>query len=181
MTEEGVANGDEPHHYVVAPESPFALLGDAETRAWYAYMKVQLRLRYEMNRQLRADHGLSLADYDVLVALISDAGGTLSMSGLATRIGWERSRVSHQVRRMADRGLVASGAGTGDRRITEVSLTDAGRAALAAASPSHVELMRTVFLDALDETRAGQLAESLELVYERLIEHGSLPRPADHP
>ena len=41
--------------YRVAPESPFALLSDSEIRAWYAYLKVQLRLRYEMNRQLR--HG----------------------------------------------------------------------------------------------------------------------------
>jgi hypothetical protein len=35
-------------------------------------MKVQRRMSYEMNRQLQADSGLSLSDYDVLVAL----GGT---------------------------------------------------------------------------------------------------------
>lgn len=51
-----------------------------QSNTWVAYMKVQLRLNYEMNRQLQADHDLSLADYDVLVAIGgclagADAGG----------------------------------------------------------------------------------------------------------
>ena len=58
--------------YEVPPESPYAFLDDDDIRAWYAFMKVQLRLRYEMNRQLRDDNGISLADYDVLVALTSE-------------------------------------------------------------------------------------------------------------
>jgi len=167
--------------YRVAAESPFALLSDNQIRAWYAYMKVQLRLRYEMNRQLRTDHGLSLADYDVLVALISEDGTTLAMSALATRIGWERSRASHHVRRMSERGLVSVRAGTTDRRSTDVSLTDLGRTTLGRASPGHVALVRTMFFGALDETRTAALAESFELIYEELIRHGTLPRPADHP
>ena len=165
----------------IAPESPFALLSDDETRAWYAYMKVQLRLQYEMNRQLRVEHGLSLADFDILVALISDENATLTMSGLATRIGWERSRVSHQVRRMTERGLLAVTTGAAARRATAVSLTDAGRTALAEASPGHIAMVRKVFLGALDPPRLRELSASLEQIYEALIEHGTLPRPVDHP
>jgi DNA-binding MarR family transcriptional regulator len=165
----------------VAPESPFALMSDAEARAWYAYMKVHLRLRWEMNRQLRTDSGLSLADYDILVALISDEAGVLSVSNLATRLGWERSRASHHARRMAERGLVDLRPGAADRRSTDVALTVAGRATLAAASPGHVDLIRRAVLDALDGERLDGFAESLERVYETLIEHGTLPRPADHP
>ncbi|SNQ49508.1 MarR family transcriptional regulator [Frankia canadensis] len=165
----------------IAPESPFALLSDDETRAWYAYMKVHLRLRYEMNRQLRAEHGLSLADFDVLVALISDEHATLSVSDLAIRIGWERSRVSHHIRRMADRGLVENTVSETDKRVTVVSLTSAGRGTLAAASSSHVELVRTMFLEPLDSRRTRQLAELFEQIYDNLIAHGTLPRPADHP
>ena len=47
-----------------APASGW-LDGDQQ-RAWLAYIRVQLRLAYEMNRQLLADSGLSLPDYDVL-------------------------------------------------------------------------------------------------------------------
>jgi len=167
--------------YRVAAESPFALLSDGQIRAWYAYMKVQLRLRYEMNRQLRTDHGLSLADYDVLVALISEDDTTMSMSALATRIGWERSRVSHHARRMSARGLVTLQTSTTDRRSTDVSLTDLGRRTLGRASRGHAALVRTMFFGALGDTRTAALAESFELIYEELIRHGTLPRPADHP
>jgi DNA-binding MarR family transcriptional regulator len=170
-----------PGDYEIADESPFALLSDRETRAWYAFMKVQLRLRYEMNRQLRSDHGLSLADYDVLVALISDEQGTLAVSALATRIGWERSRVSHHARRLGERGLVLLEANVSDKRSTTVSLTDLGRSTLASVSPSHIALVKKVFLDPLDGDRLDLLAETFEMVYEELIRHGTLPRPVDHP
>ncbi|GAA5154195.1 MarR family winged helix-turn-helix transcriptional regulator [Amycolatopsis dongchuanensis] len=165
----------------IAPESPFALLSEDERRAWFAYMKVHLRLRYEMNRQLRADHGLSLADFDVLVALTSDEDATLSVSDLAVRIGWERSRVSHHVRRMAGRGLVQTSVSAEDKRVTVVSLTASGRETLATASPSHIALVRTMFLDALDDHGTGEFAEWFEKIYDNLITHGTLPRPVDHP
>ncbi|MEV5717900.1 MarR family winged helix-turn-helix transcriptional regulator [Amycolatopsis mediterranei] len=106
-----------------APGSPFALLSDTETAAWYAYMKVYLRLEYELNRQLRADSGISLADYHVLVALTSASGGRMRVTDLAIRIGWERSRLSHHLKRMRDRGLVGTGTAAEDRRGTEVVLS----------------------------------------------------------
>ena len=74
--------------------------------AWLAYIRVQLRLAYEMNRQLLADSGMSLPDYDVLTGLSVAEGGRMSITVLAAQIGWERSRASHHVRRMSARGLV---------------------------------------------------------------------------
>src|SRR5258707_10174163 len=82
--------------------------GDQQ-RAWLAYIRVQLRLAYEMNRQLLADSGMSLPDYDVLTALSVADGGRMQITVLAAQIGWERSRVSHHVRRMSARGLVTCG------------------------------------------------------------------------
>jgi DNA-binding MarR family transcriptional regulator len=163
------------------PGSPFALLSEAETAAWYAYMKVHLRLDYEMNRQLRADSGLSLADYHVLVALTSDAAGRMRVTDLAIRIGWERSRLSHHLKRMRQRGLVETDASAEDRRAVEVVLSEAGWETLRQAAPDHVEFVRKAFLDALEPGELARLATSLERVYDALVEHGSLPRPADHP
>lgn len=164
-----------------APESPFALMSPAEVRAWYAYMKVHLRLRYELNHQLRADSGLSLADYDVLVALISERDASMTITALAVRIGWERSRVSHQVKRMAERGLVSLAVDEDDRRATKVSMTAPGTRAFASASIGHVGFVRSAFLDALDEDELGSFAGMLDRLYDRLIDHGPLPRPTDHP
>jgi hypothetical protein len=63
------------------------LEGD-QRRAWLAYIRVQLRLAYEMNRQLLADSGLSLPDYDVLTALSVADGGRMPITVLAAHIGW---------------------------------------------------------------------------------------------
>src|SRR5580692_5077761 len=99
--------------------------GDQQ-RAWLAYVRVQLRLAYEMNRQLLADSGMSLPDYDVLTALSVAGGERMQITVLAAQIGWERSRVSHHVRRMSARGLVSCGLSATDRRVTEVTLTSRG-------------------------------------------------------
>lgn len=167
--------------YDVPPESPYASLTDDEVRAWYAFMKVQLRLRYEMNRQLRDDSGISLADYDVLVALTSEPAGAMTVSDLAIRIGAERSRVSHQIRRMAETGMVRAQPRADDGRATDVALTPEGRELLERASPGHRAFVRSVFFDALAPEQSDAMARAFESIYDLLIEHGTLPRPADHP
>src|SRR3954462_1271898 len=77
-----------------------------QQRTWLNYIQVYLRLEYEMSRQLQADSGISLAEYTVMTALSNEPGRRLQSSKLATRIGWERSRLSHQLRRMEGRRLV---------------------------------------------------------------------------
>lgn len=163
------------------PGSPFAHLDDEETAFWYSYMKVLLRVRYEMNHQLRASSGLSMADYDVLVALTSEPTGRMRVSDLAVRVGWERSRLSHHVKRMRERDLVTAERSEQDLRATDVTLTPHGRDVLAQATPDHVAFVRTAFLDALSRREMGALHEALDRVYDALVEHGSLPRPEDHP
>ena len=156
---------------------------DAEQqRVWLAYIRVQLRLAYEMNRQLLSDSDMSLPDYDVLTALSVADGGRMQVSVLAAQIGWERSRVSHHVRRMSARGLVACGLSAADKRVTEVTLTAQGRQALEEAAPGHVDLVRRLFFGGLPEGLVGPLGEALESVYANIIEQGSLPPPVDwHP
>jgi DNA-binding MarR family transcriptional regulator len=149
-----------------------------QQRAWLAYMRVQLRLSYEMNRQLQNDSGLSLADYDVLNALRYSPDGAMQITALAARIGWERSRLSHQARRMSARGLVTCDVLASDRRATEVRLTDQGWQAITDASEGHIQLVRRLFFGGLPADHLAAVTEALEAVYENLIENGSLPAPA---
>ena len=167
-----------PRARKTAAAPPGGWLNADEQRAWQAFMRVQLRMNFEMNRQLQADSDLSLADYDVLHALTDTPGGALSMTALAARIGWERSRLSHHTRRMAGRGLVHTGLAPSDRRVTEVSVTPAGRHAAEAAAPGHVALVRRLFFDGLRPELVEQLTAALETVYASVLERGSLP-PAD--
>ncbi|OKH77790.1 MarR family transcriptional regulator [Mycobacterium sp. ST-F2] len=146
-----------------------------QQRAWVAYMRVQLRMNYEMNRQLQADSGLSLADYDVLVALSGDNSGGLRVSDLAAQIGWERSRLSHQLRRMEERGLTERRPSAEDGRTTNVVLTANGRRAIAEAAPAHVDLVRSLFFDPLPENLLGPFTAALEHIHVNLDHHSSLP------
>ena len=88
-----------------APREAGGLTAEQEA-TWFAYMRVALRLNYEINRELQVDGDLSHQDFHVLNALADSPGRRLQLSDLAVRIGWERSRVSHQVARMEARGLV---------------------------------------------------------------------------
>ena len=165
---------------VPAPEGGW-LDGDQQ-RAWLAYIRIHLRLSYEMNRQLLADSGLSLADYDVLTALSVASGGRMPITVLAAQIGWERSRVSHHVRRMGTRALVTCEPSAADKRVTEVTLTETGWQTIEEAAPGHVDLVRRMFFDGLPAELLGPLSEALESVYANIIKQGSLPPPVDwHP
>ena len=146
-----------------------------EQRAWLAYIRASMRLSYEMNRQLQADHGLSLADFDVLTALSAVPGGKLTITELASRIGWERSRLSHHVSRMADRGLVECTRAATDRRATEVSFTGDGRRALELAAPGHVELVRKLFFTGLPAPLLAEVSTALETIEANITRFSSGP------
>jgi DNA-binding MarR family transcriptional regulator len=152
-------------------------LDSRQQRAWLAYMRVQLRLSYEINRQLQTDNELSMPDYDVLTALSNAPDRSMQMTALANQIGWERSRTSHHVRRMAARGLVETCASNTDRRATEVSLTEQGRDLVAKAAPGHVELVRNLFFNGLPPELLAPLTQAMESIYENILEHGTLPPP----
>ena len=144
-------------------------------------MRVQMRMNYEMNRQLQSDSDLSLADYHVLNALTSAPGRRLQVSDLAALIGWERSRASHQLRRLCARGLAERVPAEDDGRATDAILTKAGRQAIDGASPGHVALVRHLFFEGLPKEQLAPLSEALEAIYDHVVQHGTLPAPASEP
>ena len=161
------------------PGSAFETLTPGQQRAWLAYMRVQLRLTYEMNRQLQADSNVSLPDYDVLNALRYAPGGRMRITALGARIGWERSRLSHHVRRLQNRELVECRPAPADRRATEITLTDRGWDEITRASSGHIELVRRLFFDGLPDELIEPLTVGLESVYDNIIDRGTLPAPAE--
>ena len=150
-------------------------LPTAQLCAFRAFMAVQMRLNYEMNRQLQSDSGLSLADYHVLNALTDAPDGRLQVSDLAALIGWERSRASHQLRRLCERGLAERIRSEDDGRATDATLTKAGREAIEAAAPSHVALVRRMFFDPLPDELVAPLTAALEHVRVNINFNSSLP------
>ncbi|GHH01246.1 MarR family winged helix-turn-helix transcriptional regulator [Streptomyces lanatus] len=122
-----------------------------ELRIWRDFIETTEALRAELASRLQAESSLSPGDYVVLLALSEAEGRRLRPSELAARIGWERSRLSHQVRRMERRGLVRREECAVDSRGAEVVLTDEGAAAFANASRPHLRAIRELFVHPLSE------------------------------
>ncbi len=155
-------------------------LSAEQEATWFAYMRVFLRLNYEINRELQVDGDLSHQDFHVLNALADSPGQRLQLSDLAIRIGWERSRVSHQVLRMESRGLVTRCPSSADARATDAALTREGEEALRRAAPGHAALVKQMFFDGLDPSLLAPLHRALDQIHEQILAHGTLPRPSGH-
>ncbi len=139
-------------------------LDESEQRVWRSFLSASQRLDAHLARHLQAHADLSLADYGVLVTLSESAEGRLRAFALGRSLEWEKSRLSHHLTRMERRGLVArEGCGT-DRRGAFVVLTPAGRTALEAAAPAHVEAVRAAVFDRLTAEQAQRLGEACDVL-----------------
>ena len=136
-----------------------------EQEIWRGYLAMVSALDIAMNRQLQSDCGISRSDYDVLVTL--DEQGPQRMFALGAALGWEQSRLSHQVRRMRERGLVSRADTKADRRGATVSLTAAGRAALRKAAPGHAALVRGLVFDGMTHAQREGFRSVVDTVLAR--------------
>lgn len=134
-------------------------LDDDEQRTWRAFLRLQRQLVAQLNRQLQADSGLSLADYEVLVQLTDTPDGRLRPFELQTELQWEQSRLSHHLTRMQRRGLIDREECADDGRGAFAVLTDAGRHAITAAAPGHVDAVRRLFFDRLTPDQVATLQQ----------------------
>ncbi|HET6954023.1 MAG TPA: MarR family transcriptional regulator [Acidimicrobiales bacterium] len=147
-------------------------LDEREERTWRALQFMQMRLTAALSRQLAEESDLSYPDYVVLVSLTDRPDGRMRMFELARDLGWEKSRVSHQVARMAARGLVAKEKCGADRRGAFVVVTRRGREAIASAAPGHVHAVRRHFLDPLTPAQVDALGAAAEAVLAAFDEPG---------
>jgi DNA-binding MarR family transcriptional regulator len=142
-------------------------LDEREQRAWTGYRRMRLLLDLQLSRELTAQSGLSDADYDVLSNLSETAGRSLRLTDLATHMRWSKSRLSHHLARMEQRGLVERQECADDGRGSVVALTAPGLAAIEAAAPGHVESVRRHLIDLLSDDELDTLAA----ISQRVVAH----------
>ncbi len=143
-------------------------LTDGQQRVWRRWLRVNAELPAVLHRQLQADSELSLPDFDVLVQLTDTPDGRVRVLDLARALHWERTRLSHHIKRMASRGLVRREECPDDGRGAYVVLTPAGRAAIEQAAPAHVRTVRALVFDALTDEELASLAAVVDKVLARL-------------
>jgi len=139
-------------------------LNEREQTAWRSFLQLHAQLTAELARRLTSESRLSYPDYEVLVVLTDQPDARLRVFELAEALGWEKSRASHHVARMAERGLVKKVPCPTDRRGAFVAVTARGRRYIEAAAPGHVAAVRELFVDRLSPAQLDVIARVAENV-----------------
>jgi DNA-binding MarR family transcriptional regulator len=150
--------------------APPSWLDKREHAAWRGFLAMYTQLTARLAKELKRQSGLSGADYAVLVGVSESAGARIRANELGDELQWEKSRLSKQITRMEERGLVARDICPTDARGSFVVLTELGRYAIEHAAPLHVEQVRWWFVDALTDRQLDELAAISRAVIARLDE-----------
>lgn len=136
-------------------------LDDAEMRAWRTLLAATSSLLARLDRELQDEHGISVADYEVLARLSEAPGDQMRMHELATALHLSPSGGTRRVDGLVRRGLVRRSQCPEDRRGSFAVLTDAGYEMLRAAAPTHVRGVRAHFVDRLSPRQLANLTAAL--------------------
>jgi DNA-binding MarR family transcriptional regulator len=141
-----------------------ASLTDVELRAWQGLLHAHQKVWRTLDAELREEHGLSLAEYDVLVRLARAPDLALNMTELAKRVMMSPSGLTRVVDRLVRAGLVSRERIGVDARVTLARLTEEGRALVRRAARTHLRGIREHFTGLLGPGQLRAVASALERV-----------------
>ncbi|MGC5344343.1 MarR family winged helix-turn-helix transcriptional regulator [Streptomyces sp. DT24] len=142
-------------------------LSDAEQRAWRTHLDVSRLLMHQLEKDLQP-FGLTNNDYEILVNLSESEDQRMRMSDLAAATLQSKSRLSHQITRMENGGLVRRENCESDRRGLYAVLTELGAETMAKVAPHHVASVRKHFMDLLTPESLAELRAALTPVADHL-------------
>lgn len=143
-------------------------LDATQQRDWRTYIEASVRLSDLLDRHLKATHGLTSPEYEILVRLSDEPDRRLRMADLAEVCSQSRSRLSHTVSRLETKGYVGRCAADGDKRGVTALLTDEGFEALAAAAVDHVTQVRELFIDVIEPADLEAIGRAFRAVAEQI-------------
>ena len=135
-----------------------------EQRAWRSFITGVTALFEKLDRELREEHDVSMAEYELMVRLSEAPCHALRMAELASSVSHSRSRTTHTISRMERDGIVSRVACPEDGRGVMAVLTDAGYRRLQEASHTHVNGVRRHLVDLADPADFQALGRVFALV-----------------
>ena len=141
-----------------------------QQRAWRALLGMNTHLHAHLARVLQDSSDISYADFAVLVQLTEAPQGRSRISERAELLQWERSRLSHHLKRMESRGHIERSSCPEDGRGQYVAVTPIGRAAIEHAAPAHVELVRELVFEGMSEAELKAIIDVSDRVAARLAQ-----------
>ncbi|WP_242684705.1 MarR family winged helix-turn-helix transcriptional regulator [Microbacterium sp. SD291] len=130
-------------------------------QTWLPTIRFVQLLPQVLDRALKSEAGINHAHYAILVMLAGQDADPIPMSELARMASLSRSRLSHALDSLEERGWVRRTSCGSDKRTLTARLTDAGREVLRAAAPVHVAQIRELVLDPLSAEERAQLGAIL--------------------
>jgi len=143
-------------------------LNEQEQRMWRSFQGMWRNLDRAVERDLMDGAALSAADFAVLVALSEAPDRRLRARDLGRCLDWDRSRLSHQIRRMEQRELLIRSSCPTDARGTFIKLTNHGWELVQQAAPGHVQAVRANFFDVLTDADVAALEDISRRVNDRI-------------
>ena len=129
-------------------------------QAWRAFLRAHCTITRELDTELRAEHGLTINDYDVLVQL-REAPNGIRMSELADYVVLTRSGITRLIDGLARDGLVERRSCEADARVSYAVMTERGREIMQTARDTHMRGIERVFQAHFSDAEAATLADLL--------------------
>ena len=143
-------------------------LDPVQLGAYLDLIEVTSLLRHAVDKQLKEAGGLSYVQFQLLARLGNSPGGSSRMTDLADGVVYSRSGLTYQAGLLETAGLVVRAPSADDERGITVTITDAGRARLAAVFPGHIELVQDLLFEPLSRDDVAALAGLLAPVREHM-------------
>lgn len=139
-------------------------LSELEMDAWQALLHAHHEVVGKLDEELRAEHGLTMSDYDVLLRLARAEGRRLRMTELAHRVMISPSGLTRAVDRLVREGLVERRRDGDDARVVFAQLTPEGLKRVRAAARTHLRGIREHFTGRLTEEQLRGVAAGLQVI-----------------
>jgi len=153
---------------------------DLDSKAWRAFHKIGTSLLPHLSRQITNHSGITGAEYVVLVSLSELPAESVSLNRLAVGLGWEISRMSHQISRMEANGLVKKSRSADDSRSFNVSITSRGRKLAESAIPLQSKEINHCFSNVLTKQQMETLIEISEAINKHMKDHHPINKKAEN-
>jgi len=150
-------------------------LNDTQQLAWQGLLVIFLRAMPELERTFKANQLLGV-QYGILAALAEEPDQTLRLTELADLANTSQSRLTHRLRGLVSRGDIEITEDARDRRAKNATLTKAGKQRLDDIAPRHVEDVRRLLFDHLDQQQTAALADALSTIAANLCDHEHFKR-----
>jgi DNA-binding MarR family transcriptional regulator len=139
-----------------------------QQRDWRAFVDGSVRLLDVLDQSLKSGHGLSMAEYEILVRLSEAPDRKLRMAQLAAEASQSRSRLSHTCTRLEQKGLVRRETCPSDKRGVLAHLTDEGFRALERAAHDHVNTVRDFFIEVVEPADLEAIGRAFSAIIVRV-------------